>query len=48
MHGELFEIGGSFEFFDQLEDGSGGGLAAFLQDGDVTASDAEPVGELGF
>lgn len=47
VHGELFEIGGSFEFLDQLEHGPGGSLAAFFQDGDVTATHAEPVGELG-
>lgn len=47
VHGELFEIGGSLEFFDQLEHGSGRSLAAFLQDGDVTATHAEPVGEFG-
>ncbi len=48
VHGELFEIGGSFEFFDQLVDRSGGSLAALLQDGDITATYAEPVGEFGF
>ena len=47
VHGELFQIGGSFEFFDQLKYGPGRGEAAFFHDADVAAADAEPAGELG-